>query len=477
MADITFGTDGWRAVIADQFTFRNLETVARATVRWLRREHGPSPRAVVGYDTRFMGRQFAEYVARVLASSDVEVILSDSFTPTPAVSWATREYGCGVGVAITASHNPPEYNGYKLKAAFGGPAPPDMISDVEAEILRVDAGSDPPPPIERLTREKSIDSRDVTQGYLDYLTDRLDLDAVRASGLRIAHDAMYGAGQGIVSRLIGSENVVELRSDWNPGFHGEPPEPIERNLSELSRAVVSNRCDVGLANDGDADRIGMYDEQGTFVDSHTILALLVKYLHTERGMDGEIVKTFSTTKLIDLMGEAYGLPVETTPIGFKYIASKIVQRDVLVGGEESGGIAVKGHIPERDGIYIGLLIAEMMVKRAMPLSGLVGELHEEFGPHVCRRIDIHTTDARKQAVLKRLREEGGLRKIAGHGVTRLETLDGFKHHTGSGWLMVRPSGTEPVLRIYSEGESAQKAEELIQDAAEQLGVLEESVHR
>ncbi len=473
MSVISFGTDGWRAVIAEDYTFRNLDTIARATVRWLHRQNTERPKTVVGYDTRFMGRPFAEYVARVLASQEVDVILADAFTSTPTVSWATREYGCTLGVVITASHNPPEYNGYKLKAAYGGPAPPAMVSEVESELPGLGGDAVSPPSYDRMVEAGRIDCRDITAGYLDYLRSRLDLEAITSSALRVAHDAMFGAGQGLVSRLIGEDRVEELRCDWNPGFHGQAPEPIERNLQDLSEAVVNRSCAAGLANDGDADRIGMYDERGRFVDSHTIVALLIKYLHTQRSMSGELVKTFSTTSLVDRMGEAYGLPVETTPIGFKYIASKIVDRDVLVGGEESGGIAVKGHIPERDGIYIGLLVLEMMAKRGRKLSELVHELHAEFGPHICRRIDLHTTETRKQNVLKRLREEGGLGSIAGADVGRLESLDGFKHHVNGGWLLVRPSGTEPVLRIYSEAATEERALSLIRDAADQLGVADD----
>lgn len=475
MSNLSFGTDGWRAVIADQFTFRNLDTVARATVRWLRRQQTASPKVVIGYDTRFMGAQFAEYVARVFASNEVQVILSDSFTPTPAVSWATKAYDCTVGIMITASHNPPEYNGYKLKADFGGPATPEMIASVEGEIPRLEGDAVPPPSFERFKGEGRITVQDVTSEYLEYLRQRLDLEAIRNSGIRIAHDAMFGSGQGMVTRLVGAQQVVELRCDWNPGFHGQAPEPIERNLTGLSEAVVKEACDVGLANDGDADRIGMYDERGSFVDSHTLLSLLVKYLHKERGLTGEIVKTVSTTRLVDRIAEAYGLPVVTTPIGFKYIAAKMVESDVLVGGEESGGIAVKGHIPERDGVFIGLLIVEMMVKRGKSLSALVQELHDEFGPHFCRRIDLHTTESKKQQVLKQLKEEGGLSRIAGERVTGTDTLDGFKHLTETGWLLVRPSGTEPVLRIYSEAPTPERADVLIRDAAEQLGVAPTSV--
>lgn len=470
MPQIKFGTDGWRAVIADQYTFANLEIVARATAQWLRKTYGEAPTVTLGHDTRFMSRAFAEFTARVLAAEGIHVIFADAFTTTPAISWSAKAYNCSAGIVITASHNPPEYNGFKIKAHFGGPASPEMISAVEAEIDRVERLGAAVPSLRALQEAGRIELRDITAGYLDVLRERLDVEAIRRSGLRVAHDAMYGAGQGLISRLLGRDHVVELHSELNPGFHGQAPEPIEKNLKELSEAVVREGCDAGLANDGDADRIGMYDERGTFVDSHQLLSLLVKYLHRERGLSGNVVKTFSTTHMLDRMGEAYNLNVETTPIGFKYIGSKIVEGDVLVGGEESGGMAVKGHIPERDGIYIGLLIVEMMVRRGKKLSELVQELAGEFGPHVARRTDVHTTEGKKQRVLDRLGKGGGLDAIAGHRVSELQTLDGFKHLTDHGWLLVRPSGTEPVLRVYSEAETAEAADALIADALEQLGV-------
>jgi len=469
MPRIKFGTDGWRAVIAKDYTFENLSLVAHATAQWLKKNYGDSPKAVVGHDTRFLGRQFAEHTARILAAQDIKVIFAETFATTPAISWATKEFGADAGIVITASHNPPEYNGFKIKAHFGGPASPEMISAVEDETDRV---TDLPPikeSFEEFRRQGIIDVQDIEGDYETMLRGRLDIPAIIRSGVKVAHDAMYGAGQGVVARLLGADNVLSLRSDLNPGFHGQAPEPIEKNLQGLAEAVVEAGCDVGLANDGDADRIGMFDEKGQFVDSHQLLALLVKYLHEERGLSGDIVKTFSTTHMLDKMGQKYGLKVDTTAIGFKYIGSKIVEGDVLVGGEESGGMAVKGHIPERDGIYIGLLIVEMIVKRGKKLSELVQELFDEFGPHYNRRADIHTTEEKKQNVLDRLKQ-GGLDQIAGKKVQEVQTLDGYKHLTENGWLLVRPSGTEPVLRIYAEAPSVKEAEALIEDAVKQLGV-------
>jgi phosphomannomutase len=470
-APIRFGTDGWRAVIADGYTFANLERVAAATARWLHADYGDAPHVVLGHDTRFMGRAFAEHVARVLAADGVTVTLADTFVTTPAVSWATKHLGAHAGLVITASHNPPAYNGYKIKADFGGPAPPALIAAVEEALRHVAPRAAPLPAFDACVADGTVRLHALRGAFLDALRARLDIDAIRAAGLTVAHDAMYGAGQGFVTDLLGPEHVVEVRCEENPGFHGQPPEPIARNLAPLAEAVTAHGCAMGLANDGDADRVGLYDEQGRFVSPHRILALLVKYLHEERGLEGKVVKTFSTTHMLDVMCDAYGLPLETTKIGFKYIAEKMVTEDVLVGGEESGGIAAKGHVPERDGIYIGLLVAEMMVKRGLPLSALVDELYDAFGPHGYFRSDVHTTDDAKRRVLARLEREGGLAAIDGRTVARVDTLDGFKHVTeGGGWLLVRPSGTEPVLRVYAEAETQKAARALVGDAMAQLGL-------
>jgi phosphomannomutase len=459
MSEIKFGTDGWRAVIAEGYTFDNVARVSLATAQWLKRQH-EAPSVVVGYDTRFMGAEFAAHVARTMASAGVRVRLADSFVTTPAVSWATMEEGHQAGIVVTASHNPPAYNGFKIKAHYGGPASPEMIADVEFELDRLDEGLRLRPMAE-LEREGLVEPMALRRAYVELLRKRVDVEAIREAQLRVGFDAMYGAGQGIVTELLGKARVVELHHDFNPGMHGQAPEPIERNLGALGRLVVDHDLAAGLATDGDADRIGLYDEQGRFVDSHKVLALLVKYLHKERGLRGEIVKTFSTTEMLDRMGKAYGLPVATTPIGFKYIAPKIVEGDVLVGGEESGGIAVKGHIPERDGVYIGLTVVEMVVKRERPLSGLVRELQEEFGPLHQSRTDLHTTEAKKRAFLERA--TAGFAEVGGRAVAATEDLDGYKLRVDGGWVMFRASGTEPVLRVYSEARSKDEADALVRD--------------
>ncbi|NNF57481.1 MAG: phosphoglucomutase/phosphomannomutase family protein [Rhodothermaceae bacterium] len=461
MSAIKFGTDGWRAVIADGYTFANLETVARATGQWLHKQYGDDASVVIGHDTRFQGPAFAAHVACVLGSMGIRVRLAEGFATTPAVSWATLEEEHSAGIVITASHNPPKYNGFKIKAHFGGPATPAMIADVEGELDQLAASFDLRA-MEDLEAEGLIERFDLQRAYIGLLRERLDIEAIKHAGLHVAYDAMYGAGKGVVTELLGVPRVTELHHDDNPGMHGQAPEPIDRNLAELSEIVSDQHLAAGLATDGDADRIGMFDEEGNFVDSHKILALLVKYLYEEKGLEGAIVKTFSTTDMLDRMGEKYGLPVETTPIGFKYIGPKMVESDVLVGGEESGGMAVKGHIPERDGLFIGLTIVEMIVKRERSLSGLVRELMEEFGPHYQSRTDLHTTEEKKQAFLKRL-DTKGLDLIGNREVKSIETLDGFKFRVKDGWLMFRPSGTEPVLRIYSEAPSQEEADALVKD--------------
>lgn len=461
---IKFGTDGWRAVIAKDYTYRNLSIVAQATAQWIIDSEITSNGIVIGHDARFQGRAFTEHVASVFAAKGIPVKMADSICPTPAVSWAAREYDA-VGIVITASHNPPEYNGFKIKAPFGGPATPDQIAEVEKrydtfdEDLQVDSFAN-------YISSGRIKEINLTDKYLGVLEEKLDLEAIINSGIKLAHDPMYGAAQGLLKKLLGSDQVLEIHGEFNPGFNGTAPEPIEKNLEELSKVIIKQGCAAGLANDGDADRIGMFDEKGRFVDSHKMLSLLTKYLSQQKHMTGAIVKTFSTTNMLDKQAEKYGLDIYTTPIGFKYIAEKMVDGNVLVGGEESGGLAVKGHIPERDGLFIGLTIVEMMVKSGKKLSELVQELTDEFGPHFFYRNDLHTSDQKKKAMMAYC-EDKKFTEIAGHKVTEWQFTDGVKHLLDDGsWLLVRPSGTEPVLRIYAEAESIGKAKSLVKDATE-----------
>lgn len=468
MQSISFGTDGWRAIIAKDFTFDNLTVVTQAAARWITDEKVTSNGVVIGYDARFMGREFAEHVASVFAAMQIPVRISSSVSPTPAVSWAALHYDA-VGIVITASHNPPNYNGFKIKAPFGGSATPDQIASVEERLEKFDPGIEIKPFRECL-KLGLIREITMTEQYLNVLRDRIDLEAIKKSGIRIGHDPMFGSGMGAIKKLLGDQ-VFELHAEVNPSFKGIPPEPIEKNLTEFSRFIPGNNCQIGIANDGDADRIALFDENGSFVDSHRILSLLAKYLHIEKGLSGTIVKTFSTTDMLNKQAEKYGLPIEVTPIGFKYIAELIVNGDVIVGGEESGGLSVKGHLPERDGLYIGLLMTEMMVKSGKKLSELVQELFDEFGDHAYYRNDLHTEEAKKLAMIDHCKNKK-LTQIAGLKVVDWQFTDGIKQIMEDGsWLLVRPSGTEPVLRIYSEAETAEQAKKLVDDVSAMVDQL------
>ncbi len=460
---IKFGTDGWRAVIAEDYTFANLAKVSQATGRWIIDENITKNGIVIGHDARFEGRAFAKRAAAVFAAMDIPVKFADAIAPTPAVSLACRRNEA-VGIVITASHNPHQYNGFKIKATFGGPAPPSAIEVVEKHLSDYDK-SLTVQPYKKYIDKGLIQEIPVTSEYLEILSERIDIKAIKESRINLAHDPMFGAGQGLLKKLLRDEQVHEIHGDFNPSFKGRPPEPIEKNLTELPGIITANNCVAGIANDGDSDRVGMFDEKGNFVSSHKLLSLLVKYLSQQKGMKGSVIKTFSTTTMLDKQAEKYGLDIETTAIGFKYIADKMANRDVLVGGEESGGIALKGHIPERDGLFIGLTIAEMIVTSGKKLSELVAELQEEFGPHYFYRNDLHTPEEQKEAVMEYCKDEK-LTEIAGKKVVGWQFIDGVKHTLeDDSWLLVRKSGTEPLLRIYAEAKSLSEAKELVEEVA------------
>jgi alpha-D-glucose phosphate-specific phosphoglucomutase len=462
MNKIKFGTDGWRAIIAEDYTFNNLSIVSQATARWIVDEEITTNGVIIGYDARFMSREFAEHVATVFSAMEIPVRISSSISPTPAVSWAALHYDA-VGIVITASHNPPNYNGFKIKAPFGGSATPDQVAGVE-ERLELYNPSLNIRPYKNCLKTGVIREISITEQYLNVIREKIDIEAIKKSNIRIGHDAMFGSGMNTIKSLLGGQ-VLQLHSEVNPSFKGIAPEPIEKNLREFSAFIPENNCQIGIANDGDADRIALFDENGTFVDSHRILSLLVKYLHKEKGLSGMIVKTFSTTDMLNKQAEAYGLPIKVTPIGFKYIAELIVNGDVIAGGEESGGLSVKGHLPERDGIYIGLLMTEMMVKSGKKLSEHVQELFDEFGDHAYYRNDLHTEESKKLAMIAHCKAKK-LTEIAGLKVVYWQFTDGIKQILEDGsWLLVRPSGTEPVLRIYAEAAAAEQAKALVDDVS------------
>ena len=473
MTDIRFGTDGWRGIIAADVTFDNVRLVARAIARRVLAEaaEGRPPRILVGYDTRFLSREFARAAAEAMAVEGVRVSLADRFAPTPAFSYAVVRLGAAGAVVITASHNPPEYSGVKLKAAFGGSAPVSFTRGVEEEIRRISAERRRESAACRVPRAETaqqaagsrqhagIDSFDARGPWLDRLGELVDVARIGRSGIRIALDVMYGAGQGLLAERLRAAgcDVRELHAEVNPGFGGLQPEPIPTYMGTLLETVtgwdgVGHR--VGFAFDGDSDRIGPVDEDGNVISPHQTLALLVRHLVRNRKERGAVVKSVNIGHMVDLEADALGLPVVVTPIGFKFIATAMREHDALVGGEESGGFAMRGHIPERDPGLISLLLLECMAMTGKSLGTLVGEMESEYGPHRYGRVDLRlaTLADRDRVVTQVTGAPPG--RLCGQTIRQTDTLDGIKLVRADwSWLMLRASGTEPLLRIYAEARS------------------------
>jgi len=461
---IQFGTDGWRGVIADTFTFENLSLVAQATMDYMHEEGIAGKGLVIGYDRRFLSREFAEHVAGIAAGNGIRTWLSDGYAPTPAVSWAVHEKSAGAGVMITASHNPPRYNGFKVKEAFGGSARPSTTKALEQMVAQNIASSRP---VLAVTLAEGLASGlvqlfDASAPYLAQLGRYVDLELIRSSGIKAVLDPMFGAGCGFLPHLV--PGITEIHGTENPSFGGHPPEPIAEHLGELTELVKDGFFQVGLALDGDADRIGAVDERGEFFSSHRIFTVLLRHLYERKGLRGGVVKTVSTTRMIDLLAEKYGLQLFETPIGFKHICEMMLEHDILMGGEESGGLGVKGHIPERDGILMALLLLEAMAMSGKGLWALLEETMDEIGHFHYARIDLPIDNAAKQLLMEQLRA-GGIADIAGFDVVQHNFSDGFKYIFQDGsWLLIRPSGTEPVLRLYSEAGDQGKVALLLQAA-------------
>ena len=459
--EIRFGTDGWRGVIAREFTFDNLALVAQATMDYLQREGLAEKGLVIGFYRRFLSREFAERVAEVACGNGIRVWLTSGYAPTPAVSWAGHDRGAGAGVMITASHNPPVYNGFKVKEGFGGSARPATTKVLE-ELVAVNLAQGRPVKSASLgsaLKEGTAVRFDAKREYFRQLARYVDLEAIRRAAIPVVVDPMYGAGTGFFPELL--PGAAEIHGEDNPGFGGQPPEPTEEHLTELSRLVKSGRYRVGLALDGDADRIGAVDETGEFFSSHMIFTVLLRHLYERKGLRGGVVKTVSTTRMIDLLAARYDVPLYETPIGFKHICELMLDHDILMGGEESGGLGVKGHIPERDGILMGLLLLEAMAVTGKGLRQLLDETMAEIGRFFYRRIDLPIENGAKEELIGRLRG-GEVSNIAGRPVVTENFRDGFKYIFGDGsWLLIRPSGTEPVLRLYSEASDPSQVTELL----------------
>ncbi len=465
---IKFGTDGWRAVISDTFTFNNLRLVAQAIADYVRNEgsNGRDPAVVIGFDTRFLSDRYAAEIARVMAGNGIVAWLTRTDAPTPAVSYSVVERAAAAGIMVTASHNPPRYNGIKLKAAYGGAASPQQARRVEHYLEEAEAEARGPNIMDyqRALDQDLIRPFDPVWAYYAHLGTLVDLDAISSGELRIVADAMYGSGRGCIAEMLSRTrcHVHEIRGQMNPGFGGIHPEPIARYLSALVAAIGTYHADVGLATDGDADRIGAMDGHGNFVDPHHIFALALRYLVEKRGRHGMVVKTLSTTTMVDRLAARYGLPLTETPVGFNYIAEYMLHNDVLIGGEESGGMCIKGHIPEGDGILMGLLLLEIMADAGVPLDELIADIQQDVGPVCYARTDLRLRHpVVKQSMVKRL-SEGAPSSIGGMAVRKVDALDGVKYHLeDESWLLIRPSGTEPVLRVYAEAPSPQGVKALL----------------
>jgi phosphomannomutase len=464
MSKIKFGTDGWRAIIAEDFTVNNVLRVSEAVCQYVKNK-GKS-KIVIGHDCRFAGRLFMENAMRVFVQNGIEVLYAEGFVSTPMVSYACAKYDAYIGVVLTASHNPPSYNGYKLKAYYGGPLGPEEVQVIEDMI------PESPKDYSALTWEDLIHDPLVTQvdlekDYLEAVRANFDLDAINKSGLKFAFDAMYGAGQRVVRQIL--NDVKEFHCDYNPSFMGQAPEPIEKNLQEVATFLKNNPgYEAALAIDGDADRIGLFNGKGEFIDSHHIILLLIHYMVKYKGMSGKVVTAFSCTPRVERLCKHYGLEHETVKIGFKYIAGKMVDGDVLLGGEESGGIAIKGHIPERDGIWMGLVIFEFMAKSGKSLDALIDEVYELVGAFKFERNDLHITEDLKQSIIANCKNNA-YSNFGSYNINRIETIDGFKFFfDDERWVMIRPSGTEPVLRVYAEAPTMEEVRDILKQTSEAI---------
>ncbi len=448
MTQIKFGTDGWRGVIADDFTDENVRTVAHAIARYVARAEKPGAEILVGFDTRFGSEKFARVAAETISGAGTPVSLATDACPTPALSLLVQMRGAAGGIQITASHNPFRWNGMKFKACYGSSASPAIVAQIEAELAKVEQDGVPSLP----GRQDLIHSLDVRTPYLETLQKLVDWDRLRAAKFRFLVDPMHGAGRGLLCDLFRRNGIEceEIRGTRDPLFGGVNPEPIEPHVEALRVALRNGKYDAGFAFDGDADRIGAMASDGTFITPHQIFSILLWHLAGTRNLTGDVAKTFSTSKMIDKIAARFRRKVWETPIGFKFICDRMLEGDILVGGEESGGIGTKLYLPERDATVNALLLAEVMAWHGKHLGELVAMLHREFGEHHYGRVDLNVQDGRKKKAMSYF-ADAKLTKLLDWPITRREDLDGLKMFLGDiGWVMVRASGTENMLRVYSE---------------------------
>jgi phosphomannomutase len=466
---IKFGTDGWRAVIADDFTFANVRITAEAIAAYIHAKADPAKGLAIGYDTRFGSRDFARACAEVVAATGIPVQLANAITPTPALSYAVRERGLAGGIMITSSHNPAQWNGVKYKAWYGGSGQSSIMADIESRLGQ---------PVARATQPAPIREVDFLPTYLQAIENFTSLEALKKSGMKFGIDSMYGAGLTILSGIFTRLGVahVQIRGSQDPLFPGINPEPIEPHIRALGEAVVANGCQAGLCTDGDADRIGATDENGNFVDPHKIFSVLLSWALKRKGWPGAVTRAFNTTKMLDRICAKHGRELIEHGIGFKYVCDYMLEREILMGGEESGGIGFQRHLPERDGLLNSLLLANVMAEEGKTLGELVAGLQAEYGEHQYGRIDLHISDEIKNAAIARAKAlESGNPIFAGMPILRRQTLDGVKFYldnpeaaakpnAAETWLLLRVSGTEPLMRIYTESCSKESVAKLLESA-------------
>ncbi|MFA4981248.1 MAG: phosphoglucomutase/phosphomannomutase family protein [Candidatus Omnitrophota bacterium] len=460
MGSIKFGTDGWRAVISEDFTFDNVKLVAQAMADYINNDTKPlkvkDRRAVVGYDTRFLSDKYAELVACVLASNGIKTILSDRPTPTPSVSFTIKDRGLVGGVMITASHNPARYNGIKFKAYYGGSAGPDITKKFESYLGK---GEVKYAPLAELEASGMIGFEDIIPKHLQFVRNYADIKLLKKSRLKVLVDSMYGTGNDYIADILkgGKCKVDTIHDEKNPGFGGINPEPILPNLKELAEKTKAGKYDIGLATDGDADRLGVALPNGKLLTGHKIMTLLLLHLLEDKKMRGDVIQTLCGTGLIDKICKKYGLKTHETAVGFKYICEIMLKKDVLIGGEETGGVAFKNSIPERDGVLSGLLILEMMSMRKKGILDILKAIDKEYGTYEYRRLDVKYPDDKKQKLMEHLKTDPP-KEVLGSPVVKINRLDGDKFICkDSSWLMMRLSGTEPILRVYAEAPTEKQA--------------------
>jgi phosphomannomutase len=464
---IKFGTDGWRGVIADDFTFANVRTAAEAIAAYVHAREDPAKGLCIGYDTRFGSRAFARACAEVTASTGIPVRLAIDITPTPALSYGVRGLDAAGGIMITSSHNPAQWNGVKYKAWYGGSGKPSIIAEIESFLGQPVAKAATPAPIEPY---------DFLPAYLEAIERFADLDLIAKSNFKFAIDSMYGAGRTILSNIFSRLGVehVQIRGNPDPLSPGINPEPIEPHIRALQDAVVAHRCHAGLCTDGDADRIGAADEHGNFVDPHKIFSVLLSWVLRRKGWPGAVTRAFNTTKMLDRIAHKHGRELLEHGIGFKFVCDYMLEREIVMGGEESGGIGFQRHLPERDGLLNALLLANVMAEEGKTLGQLVADLQEEYGEHQYGRIDLHIPDDMKKAAIARaMTLNAGDPAFGSIAIIRRETLDGVKFYldmaeakgkrnAAETWILFRASGTEPLMRIYTESVSKEAVARLLE---------------